>query len=40
MSNFYLSLLHAVGDRRAKFGDSDPGLKDIDTAGPLTEILA
>jgi len=40
MSNFYLSLLHAVGDKRQKFGDPDLGLKDIDTAGPLTEILA
>ena len=40
MGNFYLALLHAVGDKRAKFGDSDPDLKDIDTAGPLAEILA
>jgi hypothetical protein len=40
LGNFYLSLLHAVGDRREKFGDSDSALKDIDTAGPLTEILA
>ena len=40
MSNFYLSLLHAVGDKRKKFGDPDLALKDIDTAGPLTEILA
>ena len=40
MSNFYLSLLHAVGDKRQKFGDPDLGLKDIDTAGPLGEILA
>ena len=40
MSNFYLSLLHAVGDKRQKFGDPDRGLADIDTAGPLAEILA
>jgi len=40
MANFYLSLLHSVGDKRQKFGDPDLGLKDIDTAGPLTEILA
>ena len=40
MSNFYLSLLHSVGDKRQKFGDPDVGLKDIDTAGPLAEILA
>ena len=40
MSNFYLSLLRAVGDKRDKFGDPDNDLKDIDTAGPLSEILA
>jgi hypothetical protein len=40
IANFYLALLHAVGDKRASFGDSDSALKDIDTAGPLAEILA
>ena len=40
MSNFFLSLLHAIGDKREKFGESDRELADIDTAGPLTEILA
>ena len=40
MSNFYLSLLHAVGDKREKFGDPDLALQDIHTSGPLTEILA
>jgi len=40
LSNFYLALLHAVGDKRPKFGDPDRGLKDIDTAGPLAEIMA
>jgi hypothetical protein len=29
-----------VGDKREKFGDPDNDLKDIDTAGPLSEILA
>lgn len=40
MSNFFLSLLHAVGDKREKFGEPDRELADINTAGPLTEILA
>lgn len=40
MSNFYLSLLHAVGDKREKFGDPDLALQDINASGPLTEILA
>lgn len=40
MANFYLSLLRAVGDQREKFGDSDKDLRDIDTSGPLAEILA
>jgi len=40
LSNFYLSLLHAVGDKREKFGDADLAIKDIDTSGPLAEILA
>ncbi|QDU96598.1 DUF1552 domain-containing protein [Lignipirellula cremea] len=40
MSNFFLSLLHAVGDKREKFGEPDRELADIDIAGPLAEILA
>jgi hypothetical protein len=40
MANFYLSLLHAVGDKRETFGEADRELADIDTAGPLAEILA
>lgn len=40
IANFYLSLLHSVGDKRQKFGDPDLGLKDIDTAGPVAEMLA
>jgi hypothetical protein len=33
-------LLHAVGDRREKFGTKDHDLKDSDTSGPLAEIMA
>jgi len=40
LGQFYLSLLHAVGDRRERFGEPDSGLRDINTTGPLTEILA
>ena len=43
VANFYLALLHAVGDRRQSFGEIDPalvGLRDVNQAGPLTEILA
>lgn len=40
MANFFLSLLQAVGDKREKFGEPDRELADINTAGPLTEILA
>jgi len=43
IANFYLALLHAVGDRRQSFGEIDPalvGLRDVDQAGPLSEILA
>lgn len=40
MANFYLSLLHAAGDRRTSFGIADPGLKDLDQRGPLEEILS
>jgi len=38
MSNFFLSLLHAVGDKREKFGEPDRELRDINTAGPLAEM--
>lgn len=38
-ASFYLTLLHAVGDRRESFGVADPGLKDLDQKGPLTELL-
>ncbi len=43
VANFYLSLLHAVGDKRKSFGEIDPaleGLRDVNQSGPLTEILA
>ena len=40
IANFYLALLHAVGDRRKSFGMEDKNLKDIDQSGPLAEILA
>jgi hypothetical protein len=40
LGNFYLSLLNAVGDNREKFGEPDRELADIDTSGPLAEILA
>ena len=43
IANFYLALLHAVGDRRQSFGEIDPalvGLRDVNQAGPLSEILA
>jgi hypothetical protein len=40
MTNFYLALLHAVGDKRKTFGEPDHALKDFDTSGPLAEVLA
>ena len=39
-ANMYLTLLHLAGAARDKFGTSDPNLKDIDTHGPLAELLA
>jgi hypothetical protein len=38
--NFYLALLHAVGDKREKFGDLDPDMPAKDQEGPLAELLA
>ena len=40
IANFYLSLLHAVGDRRERFGERDPNMSEADQAGPLAEVLA
>ena len=39
-SNLYCTLLHIIGDQRARFGMPDPNLKDLDQSGPLTELLA
>ena len=38
--NFYLSLLHAVGDKREQFGELDSKMPAAAQAGPLAEILA
>ncbi|MGB0579964.1 MAG: DUF1552 domain-containing protein [Limisphaerales bacterium] len=40
VANFYTTLLHAVGDRRDRFGLPDLTLQDLDQEGPLTELLA
>lgn len=40
LANLYLSLLHAVGDRRESFGIKDPKILDLNQDGPLTEIMA
>ena len=43
IANFYLALLHAVGDKRKSFGEIDPaleGLRDVNQAGVLEEIMA
>lgn len=39
IANLYLSLLHAVGDRRETFGIEDSAIKDLDQTGPLTELF-
>jgi len=39
-ANLYLSLLHAVGRPRERFGVPDAGLRDIDQSGPIQELLA
>lgn len=38
--NFYLALLHAVGDKREKFGELDVNMPAAAQEGPLAEILA
>lgn len=38
--NFYLSLLHAVGDARESFGELDSRMPAAAQAGPLAEVLA
>ena len=40
IGNLYATLCHAAGDRREHFGVQDPNLKDLDTKGPLAELLA
>ena len=40
IANLYMSLLHAVGERRDTFGIDDLELRDLDQTGPLTEILS
>ncbi|MFT5523857.1 MAG: hypothetical protein ACI9HK_001806, partial [Pirellulaceae bacterium] len=40
IANFYLALLHAVGDKRKQFGEQDLNLNGADQSGPLAEILA
>jgi hypothetical protein len=39
-ANFYLTLMEAAGAPRKSFGQADPGLRDIDTSGPISELLA
>jgi hypothetical protein len=39
MANLYCTLLHAVGKPRDKFGVADPGLKDADQTGVVSELL-
>lgn len=38
--NFYLSLLHAVGDNRDNFGELNKQMPTAAQAGPLAEIMA
>jgi len=39
IASLYLSLLHAVGDRRDNFGIDDVEIADLDQSGPLAEIM-
>jgi hypothetical protein len=39
LANLYLAFLHAAGKPRDKFGLQDPKLLDIDTRGPLAELI-
>ena len=39
VANFFTTLLHAVGDHRARFGVPDLSLQDLDQEGPLAELL-
>lgn len=39
-ANLFCTLLHAAGKPRDKFGVADPGLRDIDQTGVVSELLA
>ena len=39
ISNLYITLLHAVDKPRERFGLPDIGLRDLDVAGPLNELI-
>ena len=39
-AQFFLTLLEAAGAPRESFGMADPALRDIDTSGPISELLA
>jgi hypothetical protein len=39
-ANLYVTLLQLAGSKRESFGMADPGLKDFDQHGPLSELLA
>lgn len=39
-ANFFLTLLEAAGAPRKTFGVADSALRDIDTNGPISELLA
>lgn len=38
-ANFFLTLLEAAGAPRKTFGVPDGALRDVDTAGPISELL-
>jgi Protein of unknown function (DUF1552) len=38
-ANLYVTLLHLAGSQRESFGIADPGLKDFDQHGPLSELF-
>jgi hypothetical protein len=38
-ANFFLTLLEAAGAPRKSFGMADSALKDLDTRGPIPELL-
>jgi hypothetical protein len=40
MANLYCTLFHAIGKPQDKFGVADPGLKDVNQTGVVTELLA